>query len=107
MRATIKGFQTVDYQKKGSDERVKGVTLALTYKSSEYYGEAVKEEFISIRSPFYEKVEKYLSSDVDKLIGAGIFIDLVNVKRGSYTYSEITDLEITPAAAKQTEKKAV
>lgn len=107
MRGTIKGFRTVDYQKKGSDERVKGVTLALTYKSSEYYGEAVKEEFISSTSPFYEQIAKYLSNDVDRLVGAGIFIDLVNVNRGSYTFSEITDLEITPAAAKQSEKKAV
>lgn len=101
MRGIIKGFQPVDYNKKETKERVQGVTLALTYKSSKFIGEAVKEEFISVTSPFYNELDKYLSNDIDGLIGADIFMDIVTEKRGSYTFSEITDLVITPA------KKAV
>lgn len=102
MRGIIEGFRPVDYVKKETKERVKGVTLALTYKSSEFFGRAVKEEFIGEKCPFYKDIEKYLSSDIDSLVGAKIFIDYNNINRGNFTYSEIADMEITPA-----EKKAV
>lgn len=104
MRGIIKGFQTVDYQKKGTNERVQGVILAMTYKSAKFYGEAVKEEFISINSPFYPEISRYLSNDVDSLVGADVFIDIVTEKRGSYTFTDITDLAITPVTKQ--DKKA-
>lgn len=96
MRGIITGFQPVDYVKKDTKQPVKGVTLALTYKSSEFFGEAVKEEYISETSPFYKELSPYLSNDIDSLIGAKIFIDYNTVKRGNYTISEIVGLEIDP-----------
>ena len=103
MRGTIRGFQSVDYVKKETKQPVKGVTLAITYTSGEFIGEAVKEEYISETSPFYKELAKYLANDIDSLIGAKIFIDYNTVKRGNYTFSEIVGLEIDPI--KQTEKK--
>lgn len=101
MRGIIKGFQTVDYTKKDTGEHVRGVTLALTYKSNKFYGEAVKEEFINSSSPFYPEISRFLSHDVDSFIGAEIFIDIVTEKRGSYTFSDIVDLQITPVPSKK------
>lgn len=103
MRGTITGFQPVDYVKKDTKQQVKGVTLALTYKSGDFIGEAVKEEYISDTSPFYKELAPFLSDDIDSLIGAKIFIDYNTVKRGNYTFSEIVGLEIEPV--KHTEQK--
>lgn len=73
------------------------MTLAITYKSSEFFGKAVKEEYISEKKSFYSELSRYLSNDMDALIGAKIFIDYNTFKRGSITYSEIVELENTPA----------
>lgn len=106
MRGTIRGFQLVDYVKKETKQPVKGVTLGLTYKSGEFYGEAVKEEYISETSPFYKELSGYLADDMDSLVGAEIFIDYNTVKRGNFTFSEIVGLEITPVK-QEAKKKAV
>lgn len=110
MRGVIRGVKPVDYPKKGTDERVQGIELHLTYKSGEVYGEATRKEYISKTSPFYKDFVPYLASDIDALIGAKIFIDTVTENRGSYTFSEITEVEFEPVSSSaeiKAAKKAV
>ncbi|MCM1578141.1 MAG: hypothetical protein NC078_05000 [Ruminococcus sp.] len=99
MRGIIRGFKLVDYPKKDNKlERVQGIELHMTYTSGEVYGESTKTEFVSKVSPFYKKFfEPYLSDDLDGLIGAKIFIDYNTEKRGNFTFTEIADMEVTPA----------
>lgn len=106
MRGVIRGVKPIDYPKKGSDERVQGIELHLTYKSGEVFGDATRTEYISKTSPFYKDFVPYLANDMDSLIGAKIFIDIVTEKRGSYTFSEITEVEFEPVTTSPAETKA-
>ena len=99
MKGTIIGFEPVDYKKKDSDERQKGIRLIITCRSNDVIGLTAKEEFIKADSPFYRQdILPYLANDIDSLINASIYIDYNILRRGNFTFTDIADLEITPAA---------
>lgn len=106
MRGTIIGLKPVDYVKKDTQQPVKGVQLIITCRSNDVIGLTAKEEFIKADSSFYKDlIAPYLSSDVEKLINASVFIDYNTEKRGSYTFTDIVDMEITPAPENESKKK--
>lgn len=99
MRGTIIGFEPVDYKKKDTEERQKGIRLIITCRSNDVIGLTAKEEFIKADSPFYrDQIASYLATDMDALVNASIYIDYNIVKRGNYTFTDIVDMEITPAS---------
>ena len=104
MKGTIIGFEPVDYTKKGTEERVKGIRLVITYKSGDVFGLTSKEEFIRANTPFYNKFFKnYLENDLDEaetaICGGSVFIDYNVIERGSATFKEIVEFEFTPNPA--------
>lgn len=97
MKGTIIGFEPVDYVKKGTDERVKGVHLIIKCRSNDVIGFTAKEEFVKAESPWYKLLAPYLANDMDGLLEASVYIDYQVTQRGSYTFTDIVDMEITPA----------
>lgn len=102
MKGTIVGVEPVNYTSKKDGKQVSGARLFMTVKSADVIGSKVAEEFLKEGSSIYKPLLKYLSGDVDELIGAGVVIDYNVTERGSYTYKEICDLEIIPKAAEVT-----
>lgn len=99
MRGTIIGFEPVDYVKKDTQQPVKGIQLIITCKSNDVIGLTAKKEFIKAESSFYkELIAPYLASDMEKLVNAAVYIDYNTEKRGSYTFTDIVDMEIIPAS---------
>ena len=96
MKGKIVGFNTLDYVSKKTNMQVKGVTLYMTVKSSDVIGDKVKEEFIKADSSVYKVLEPYLSGNIDALVNADVSIDYNVEKRGSLTFTDICELEITP-----------
>lgn len=94
MRGIIRGFQPIDYVKKETNERVKGVTLYLNCPNGDVIGMINKDEFIKDGTAVYAVIAPYLSGDVDSLIGAECLIDYDVTRRGSYTRTSICSLEI-------------
>lgn len=101
MKGKIVGFNTLDYVSKKTNQEVKGVTLYLTVKSSDVIGDKVKEEFIKADSSVYKVLAPYLSGDLDSLLNADVTIDYNVEKRGNFTFTDICELEITPASSKE------
>jgi hypothetical protein len=106
MRGIIRGFQLIDYVKKETNERVKGLTLYLNCPNSDVIGYMNKDEFIKAGTAVYSVLEPYLSGDIDSLIGAECLIDYDVTRRGSYTRTSINSLEILKTADKAEKKGA-
>lgn len=96
MKGIIIGIEPTDYVSKKTGEVVKGVRLIITCKSQNVFGLTAKEEFIKADSPIYKQhLENLLNTDIDSLIGADVMIDYEVDKRGSFTFTDIVDFEVT------------
>lgn len=104
MKGNIIGIEPTDYVSKKTGEVVKGVRLIITCKSQNVFGLTAKEEFIKADSPIYKQhLENLLNNDIDSLIGADVMIDYEVNKRGSFTFTDIVDFEVTLPKVKKHE----
>lgn len=100
MKGILIGYEPVDYVSKKTGKPVKGCTIYFNCKTKDAFGYVGKSEYIDEASPIYKRsiypVLEQLVDESSDIYGGTISIDYTVTRRGSATFTDVTDITITP-----------